>query len=541
MIGTCPPSCPPAVPFCPAKCPAVAAVCLLCLLAARPAEALYLRGYDAAAHERFSGFPSAAAANPGFLAAGLDLSGVGWQVDHPNRSLTLISRRHGLLATHNAPSVGAGFRFLATSGTTLTREVVAVTPVANGSGQPSDLCLVTLDREIAAGEGVQPLPYCNLPGEMDYRHQPILVLGAGGRAGRGTINLVRDLSQGGLNPSRVATFAYDYDTGGADDAHLEGGDSGSPSFIVVDGVPALVGTHSATSEFFGVQRVNHDTFVPHYAAAIDALLAADGFRLRPVHAAATELDGAVAAGTATPQRMKPLDLELVIHNSGNAVAGNLEVALSFPAGQEPAGLTAEGWVSCRDGGCWTLRRATLDATARGRVMAHWPEAPAVAAITPTVTWTSDNAAAESLTTGIGLAPSFAGWAAGLEATGEEDDPDHDGLANLLEYALGGDPAGSGSLRLDGNPVAPRLSLAGGSATFSHYERADKIQRGLSYRVEYASAADLAAGHWSATPPPGITVVEGVGAPAPDGFVRRNHSWTAAGPATFVRLRVELAE
>ena len=524
------------MPTCPAKFPAVAAACLLL---AGSAAALTVRGYDATRHERFSGFPAAPAANPGFLAAGLDLSGVGWQLDHPGRSLTLVSRRHGVLATHHAPPVGATFGFLATGGQLVTRNVSAVDPVAHGSGQASDLCLVTLDQEIPAGSGVEPLPYCDLPGDMDYRHQPILVLGADGRAGTGTISLVRDFNQGGVNAGRACTFVYDYGAGDPDDAHLVGGDSGSPSFIVVDGVAALVGTHSATSEFFGVQRINYDTFVPHYAAAINAMIAGEGFRMRPVHANPTELDGSVAADTPAPARMKPLDLELVIHNNGTAIAGNLEVELSFPPGQEPAALTADGWVSCRDGSCWTLRRATLDATASGRVLAHWPAAPALAQITPTVTWTSDNAVAESLSTQIELAPTFAEWAAGLGAAGEDDDDDRDGHSNLLEYALGGDPAGPGTLRLDHRPLTPELVLAGGSATFSFHERADKAQRGLSYHVEFSG--DLSGNSWSTEPPPGVSVVEGVGAAGPDGFVRRNLTWSTSTGCLFTRLRVELDE
>src|SRR5207237_339776 len=53
------------------------------------------------------------------------------------------------------------------------------------------------------------------------------------------------------------------------EAFLIPGDSGSPSFVVVDGQLALVGAHTATDFVDGVPT-SFDSFVPDYLASFDA-------------------------------------------------------------------------------------------------------------------------------------------------------------------------------------------------------------------------------------------------------------------------------
>jgi hypothetical protein len=101
------------------------------------------------------------------------------------------------------------------------------------------------------------------------------------------------------------------------------------------------------------------------------------------------------------------------------------------------------------------------------------------------------------------------------------DPDSDGLPNLLEYALGGDPvAGDGGER-------PQAGVAGGiRLTLSFTRIADAS---LTYLVE---AADTAGGPWG-------TIWTSTGAANTAGRVTVTDTMalTTGGTARFLRLRV----
>lgn len=118
---------------------------------------------------------------------------------------------------------------------------------------------------------------------------------------------------------------------------------------------------------------------------------------------------------------------------------------------------------------------------------------------------------------------FATWIAARApagATGATDDPDADGLANLLEYALGTDPAGADAHRL------PSFTSEGGNYVFRFTRPAGRAD--LSYFVE--QSADLAA--WSDVP---VTPAVSPGAPGEEIV-----TVTLPAPASahwFIRLRV----
>ena len=126
----------------------------------------------------------------------------------------------------------------------------------------------------------------------------------------------------------------------------------------------------------------------------------------------------------------------------------------------------------------------------------------------------------------------------LQATlwGWDADPDRDGIANLLEYALGGDPQVASSLFADGSLLGVDLQVIDGMAVLRHPERTDKGGRGLTYVVEFSW--DLK--NWSVDSPAGATSSLGAHTPPVAGFRQRVIRW----PATlrdFIRLRVTLAE
>ena len=85
------------------------------------------------------------------------------------------------------------------------------------------------------------------------------------------------------------------------------------------------------------------------------------------------------------------------------------------------------------------------------------------AMTSFEVWTHDSA--QGLTVGMNDGPT--------------DDPDHDGIPNLLEFALGGKPMESS------RSVLPVLTISGGVWAFE-YDRSEQAQPSTTQVVEYGS-------------------------------------------------------
>jgi autotransporter-associated beta strand protein len=132
----------------------------------------------------------------------------------------------------------------------------------------------------------------------------------------------------------------------------------------------------------------------------------------------------------------------------------------------------------------------------------------------------------TLTVGTATSAGFSSWITGpfangtipLNKRGPHDDPDNDGISNLVEYAIAGhDPT-------VGNPVISTFS-AGGALSFS--KRLDAT--GITYGIE--SSTLLTAGSWTtlAKPP----VVESASA--------ISYTFTPGTPVkNFARLKVTLS-
>ena len=255
-------------------------VCVLlygCLIAL-PVRGLVIRGYDPARHERFvSGFPGSPVVNNNFHAAFYDFSGVGWHSADPNLGCTLISPSHFVGANHVKPGIGATVTFYARDGVLRSFTVANQYNVTNAAGENTDLFIGELNRPVTPCDNITFYPILNLASEGAYVGKDLLVYGKTGRVGKATISAFQDfggdpLTGGaGVNSTRVYSFIYVNAFGSPDDCHAEGGDSGSPSFVGMDGELFVVGVRGAIITT-GLGVTTFDTFVPHYLDQISGIL-----------------------------------------------------------------------------------------------------------------------------------------------------------------------------------------------------------------------------------------------------------------------------
>lgn len=513
---------------------------LLLLALALPAQGLFVRGYNAADHDRFTGFKASPVLNPGFLYDTSLFTGVCWHTaGGDGRQFTMITPRHFVCATHYKPSPGETVGFLDSTGTVITRTVASLAVITHPSTGTCDLTIGTLSVPVPST--VARYPYLNLANEAAYIGQEITVLGYYAKGARGSVAGFDDIPGGVFfDESRLFRFDYNTASGGANDCRFETGDSGSPSFAMVGGQPALVGVHTVVDNDSSPIS-NYDTFIPHYAAQVDTQLQSSGYRMSPANFTATTLSiPSASASPGTLRRSHPGEIAFSVANTGAELTGNLTVTVTFPVGQQPSSLSAPGWVVESAGlGIWNLRAATLAASASLAFTATWTALPALASINPGISADSDTAPAITANPSFPLVPSYAEWSTGLAQPGQTADPDGDSLENLLEYALGGDPQSGAMILPGGHPLLPVITHQTGIVFLSYPERDDAVLRGISYLVETSTSPSTLAG--AITLPAGAASSTAPFSPAVPGFVKRTLTWPADGPKRFARVKVELAE
>lgn len=522
----------------------------LLLAATQPLEAIVIRSYSAALHDRFSsGFPAAPVMNPNFIHGASRFTGVGWwyQAGNPapaDTQFTLVSPRHVLSVRHLAGNFGGPpqqLRFVGSDGQAHTRTIQSFINIAVDS-ELKDLAIAELSAPLPAT--VKPLRYANQLTEGQLTGDDIMVLGKTARGGVGTIGGFLDVPYSPSYVTRMFYFDYVAASGGSDECYFGpgSGDSGSPVFVEVGGEAALVGINAAFGGETPPVYRNYCTAVKTYIPQLDAVLNPLGYRMRPVSGVATVTLALTNASSPALQRQAlPGSLTFTLDNTSAQTTHNAALTLAFAAGQWPNSVTTpNGWVTENlGGGVWSIRKWQMTSTDNAVVTASWSALPAVASLAVTVTRESEGFAATTTSPTFALAPSYAAWAAGLAEAGQSDDPDDDAVLNLMEYALGGNPQSGAMTLAPGVPLLPALVVSGGTVSFSFPERTDAALRGLSYLVE--TSTGLGAPPWSGTLPPGSTSSTQPYAPAVAGFVKRTISWPAAGPRRFVRLRVALAE
>ena len=231
---------------------------------------------------------------------------------------------------------------------------------------------------------------------------------------------------------------------------------------------------------------------------------------------AREQDG--AAGVLTVTRAGPATTPLLVPLAwgGNAVSGahytTPPASLLIPAGSASATVSIS---PIADSLAQGDRTVTLSIATDWSLSAG---SPASATVTiqdkPYDTWRF------ARFTGAQLADSA--------ASGATADPDADGLANLLEYALGGEPlAPDAAARQPTSAITPD-----GRLTLTYFQPSDRSD--LVYSVEWIS--DLAAGPW-ATGSGIVTETARVATEGGELVTVRADADLATSPRQFLRLRV----
>ncbi|HEX4592111.1 MAG TPA: PEP-CTERM sorting domain-containing protein [Gemmataceae bacterium] len=261
---------------------------------------------------RFGSFPddpTQTQNNPSFYLSNLDFSGVGWRLpgifSTAAYSVTMIDDIHFLGAWHvhvgNFMNVGdtINFRPAGSTNTLLQRTVANVQNVPNPDGSTSDVLLGTLNVAFAPGSGIAAYPIT----PAAVTQQEMYIYGRQSEVGRNNVSG----TQAGINfpidgnPAHNETLnavLYDYDQPGAtgltspdglpstvgnDEAYLNGGDSGGPSFVLTGGQLQIIGTHAAVTDYAGVGLTKPagaqddvsfslDSNLPAYSATIAAMV-----------------------------------------------------------------------------------------------------------------------------------------------------------------------------------------------------------------------------------------------------------------------------
>jgi hypothetical protein len=502
---------------------------------------IQLRSYVPARHDRFTGYPTAPAWNDSAWFVSRDYTGIGWAPVDLNfqRQFALITPTHLVGATHYKPNVGSLVRFLNASGVIVERTVASLTPIQNELSQDTDLTVITLSSPLLASDLVSHFPYLNLATEADYLDLALVVFGWHVKAGKGRLFAIEDIEEGDINRTRMLRFDYSKQTGDPDDSYLEGGDSGSPTFALAGGHPALIGIHSTADEN-PAKRMSYDTFVPHYVTQLNSVLAPTGYQMTPAYPPPVSLTVEQATPPAKLLQANPGSWQFQLVNRSDVAATNLTIELSFPGAAGPTSLTAPGWIiTPAGGGIWRLRSGTLAAGATVSITAHWLNLGLTESLHADMLLASDGSASQQFQFTTPLAPSYNAWAVNLTDPSPSADPDGDSVANLPEYAFGGDPMAKSLTNLTGARLLPTLRVEDQTAKLEFFVREDAVNRGISYVVEYSET--LAADAWTSTPPVGTTVVDTPTEPPTPGWLRRTVSFETAGSARFCRVRVELDE
>ena len=443
-------------------------------------------------NDRFIGSlnsPITLSANNSFLLSGFDTTGIGWFVQDTRRQFAMVSPLHFVCATHFRPNVNGQVRFLGSDGVVYTHEI-QTTEIIVDNGVNTDLTLGTLETPIDTSV-IKPLSYANLPSENSYVGAGS-VFGRTAQAGQTTFQGITNFNDPNIsasfNNTRYAVLAHNISSGDSNDAFLEGGDSGSPSFLELNGELALVGTNSLIAET-PTTRLAFAAFVPFYADEVNALMADDGFQLSPSNTSTTTLSSTQGVTTTLRAALNG-SLSLSVSNTGSARANNVEIRLNdFSA--TPDLISGTDFFKRTEGnGDVIMSRAFLDPGESGEITLNWNSLPITPDLQFDVTVGADEANEVLLEISETILPSFLGFVDNLADQSREGDDDGDAIPNLLEYALGGDVNISTGFTNDGFSLGLNIDTSSNGVELSFLRRTDAAQRGLIYTLRSGTTFPL---------------------------------------------------
>ncbi len=512
-----------------------------------PSSGLQVRNYVQLQHDWFFGNPSAPFLNGVFQPSSTLFRAVGQPDDSVEwfRHMALISPRHFVYATHYPVSTTWQLRFHGSDNQLHRYGISGTVAVKNAQGQNTDLMLGTLTSDVDTSTGVIPFPVLNLASESAYSGLTLQVFGKAARSSTMPINGFSTLvNDPGFDTTRFAYFDYMASSGGANDCSYEGGDSGCPTFILVGGQPALIGTASAYDYISPSHQVistpsndhrNYLSFIPAYLPQLDTLMETQGFHVKRFYPATTTVTTSATASVSL-RRAKSGTVILTAQNTGGNDAHNVATTLTFS--NAPITVSGSGWIcqassptvwKCHRGGITTANSSTLNAT--------WTTLPMTNSMQVTIDRTYDGATSSSNSTTLSLQETYTSWSNGLADPATAADPDHDGVGNLLEYAFGGSPTTSSVLSPDSRSLALGIQKIGSNLLIRYPRRTDAAARSLTYTPEVSTTL----GTWTSTLPSGSTLTAAAFSPASSGFEEVTLTIPISGAKRFARVKVGLAE
>jgi len=308
----------------------------------RPARALDVVGYSAAANDRFSsGFPTAPVTNTSgsFVGAAYDWRGVGWSAGDPTKGFGFLTPQHFLAAVHYGGA--ATINLLDGSGSVYSVAQSSLTNTGygftNGGTQAPDIAIGRITAPIATTRGLPRYGVLDLNAtsttNSSYNGQPLLVYG---RGPDGTQSPRIGTASVGFTATSGSNIYIQSNTSGV---VLQVGDSGSPDFIPwtnPNGQAELtiIGNNAATD--FSTVNVYNMLGNSGVLGAIDALTTADGYTLRVVGTPSNTWSGSSSTSIGTraawgisPPAAVPSDKYVLF--SGTAAGGGRGVTVDSNA------------------------------------------------------------------------------------------------------------------------------------------------------------------------------------------------------------------
>ncbi|AOS84921.1 hypothetical protein BIU88_12750 [Chlorobaculum limnaeum] len=240
-------------------------IALILLLPSLANGAMTIRNYSAARHYRFY-----TGSDKNFIGTLYDFSGVGYSSD--GRWATLVSDNYFISAYHYHPELAKTVTFNATN---KSGEIPYTYTVAGGTRiGTTDLWIGWFST--AVDSSIERYPVLTLSDNEDYNGLVLFNYGATNRVGK---NVVESICSSYCGGSTGFVAEYDYDNNdapsvGGDETYLITGDSGAPSFTVVNSSLSLLGIHWSHTHSTAVEGASsYDSFVPEYVDEINTVLA----------------------------------------------------------------------------------------------------------------------------------------------------------------------------------------------------------------------------------------------------------------------------